>query len=239
MDTPTDPEILARNLRSVNDRLRAACTRAGRAISDVTLVAVTKNHPPEDVEALYQIGVTEIGENRIQEALPKGEAVSAPVSWHMIGHLQRNKARKALGLFSVFHSVESLSLAKVLDRVMSEDLPTSPASPLKIFVQVNVSGETRKSGLSPEEAEPFLAEVKERYPHIHPVGLMTMAPFEADPESARPHFAALRNLATKASEKSLLPDRPGLSMGMTNDFEVAVEEGATHIRVGSALFASP
>ncbi|MHC4777886.1 MAG: YggS family pyridoxal phosphate-dependent enzyme [Planctomycetota bacterium] len=231
--TTVPPERLEQNVRSVRKRISDACLRAGRSVESVKLVAVTKNRSAADVDALNALGIENVGENRVQEALQKKPAVQASVTWHMIGHLQKNKAGKALDLFSSLHSADSLALLRALDR-KRETL--GAGDPFPAFVQVNVSGETSKSGIPPEELAPFLEQAGS-LDRILIAGLMTMPPWSEDPEEARPHFRALVRIARDAVEGGLLPRDPGLSMGMTNDFEVAIEEGATVIRVGSAFFA--
>jgi pyridoxal phosphate enzyme (YggS family) len=226
---------LEANARRVLDRVEKALARAGREPGSVRVVAVTKNRPTSMVEALSALGVRDVGENRIQEALAKADSVTAPVTWHMVGHLQKNKARKALALFSSLHSADSVSLLTRLDRIL-EAPEGDPPVPFPAYVQVNVSGEGSKSGIAPGELEGFLRECS-GLSRVRIEGLMTMPPWSADPEKARPVFRELASLAAGAAERGILPTSPGLSMGMTNDFEVAVEEGATIVRVGSAFFA--
>ena len=224
-------EILKRNLEDVRQRMAAACGRAGRQPDDVALVAVTKTVGPEVIQALPALGATDIGENRVQDACAKHEALggSLGLRWHMIGHLQTNKVRHALPLFVLIHSVDSLHLAAEIDRRAE---PTGSVVP--ILVEVNVSGEGSKFGVRPADLVPLLCGLVE-LKQVRVEGLMAMAPFVDDPETTRPCFAALRELAAKARAATGLA-LPHLSMGMTQDFEVAIEEGATLIRVGTALF---
>ena len=233
VNAPTDAQdvILARNVDAVRSRLQAACRRAGRDPSSVLLLAVTKGRSAETAAALARLGVLDLGENRLHEAAGKAAAVAAPVRWHMIGHLQRNKAAKAAELFSALHSADSLALLEILHR----RLAGRAGPPFPVHVQVNVSGEGTKSGLAPGDVPAFLRATA-GLDSLRMAGLMTMAPFGDDPEDARPVFRALAALARDAAARGLLPDPPGLSMGMTQDFEVAVEEGSTVVRVGSALF---
>jgi pyridoxal phosphate enzyme (YggS family) len=231
----TDANSLETNVRAVRDRIGRACERAGRPRESVSLVAVTKNRSPGEVDALFAQGLVHVGENRVQEAVGKAEAVASPVTWHMIGHLQKNKANKALSLFSSLHSADAPALLRRIDGRLDAG-PPGPPVPFPVYIQVNVSGEEAKSGITPESLDAFLTEAA-GLPRIRVLGLMTMPPWTADPEEARPHFRRLAALAREAAERKLLPENPGLSMGMTNDFEVAIEEGATVIRVGSALFA--
>ena len=232
----TDANSLEVNVRAVRERIRRACERVGRPPESVSLVAVTKNRSPAEVDALFALGLRDVGENRVQEALGKATAVLSPVTWHMIGHLQKNKAGKALGLFSSLHSADSPDLLRKIDGRLNAAPSSGPPVPFPVYVQVNVSGEEAKSGIPAEGLIPFLSEAA-GLRRIRVLGLMTMPPWSADPEEARTHFRRLASLAQGAAERGLLPANPGLSMGMTNDFEVAVEEGATVIRVGSALFA--
>ncbi len=234
-EASVDPERIARNVSGIRRRLERACEKAGRDPGGVRLMAVTKNRPPEAVDLLFGQGVKDIGENRVQEALAKAPAVSSPVTWHMVGHLQKNKAGKAAGFFSSLHSAASTDLLAALDRRLAA-LPAPPPRPFPVYVQVNVSGEASKFGIEPGALTTFL-EAFERCPQLEAAGLMTIPPFSEDPEAARPFFQRLAALARDACEKGLLPSPPGLSMGMTNDFEVAVEEGATVVRVGTAFFA--
>ncbi|MBL7224418.1 MAG: YggS family pyridoxal phosphate-dependent enzyme [Candidatus Brocadiae bacterium] len=226
-----DEAALRRNLDDVWRRMAAACERAGRQIDDVLLVAVVKTVDVDTVRALQALGVTDVGENRVQQAQAKREALGGGLGlrWHMIGHLQRNKVRHALPLFEMIHSVDSVRLARAIDERAAGEGRRVP-----ILLQCNTSGEESKFGLSPA-ALPELLDAILPLEHVAVNGLMTMAPFVADPEETRPGFAALRELADQARVRTGLP-LPHLSMGMTQDFEVAIEEGATLVRVGSALF---
>lgn len=223
---------LARNLHAVNERLRAACLRAGRPVSDVTLIAVTKYAELDWVRALVDLGVHHLGESRPQQLAARVEALApAPLTWHMIGHLQRNKARRTLQSATWIHSVDSLRLLETLDQLAGE-LSVEP----KLLVEVNLSGEATKGGFSADELRrswPQICAVR----NVRIDGLMTMAALSDDPEEARPTFAGLRQLRDELLHLSPQGWTLGeLSMGMTNDFEVAIEEGATFVRIGSALF---
>ena len=211
--------------------MAAACERAGRPPDAVRLVAVVKTVEPEVVRALQAVGVMDVGENRVQEARRKHEALGGTLGlrWHMIGHLQTNKVRHALRLFEMFHSVDSVRLAEALDQRAAHEGKAVP-----VLLQCNTSGEESKSGVGPAQLRKLLDAVLP-LEHVRVKGLMTMAPFVDDPETVRPCFAALRELADKARAATGLP-MPHLSMGMTQDFEVAIEEGATLVRIGSALF---
>ncbi|MHC5035733.1 MAG: YggS family pyridoxal phosphate-dependent enzyme [Planctomycetota bacterium] len=231
----TPPERMAENLRTVMDRIARACDRSGRDPDSVRLVAVTKNRPPAAVDALYALGVHDMGENRVQEALAKAPSVVSPVRWHMIGHLQRNKAGKALSLFTSLHSADSLPLVQNMDRRLETAPPQVPC-PFPVYLQVNIAGEDQKSGMPPKALHAFLEETA-KLSRIQVQGLMTMPPWFEDPEAARPVFRQLASLGRDAAAQGLLPPSFGLSMGMTNDFEVAIEEGATVVRIGSAFFS--
>lgn len=222
---------IADNLQSVKTRIAAACARAGRSPDGVTLVAVTKTVSSAEVAELHRLGVRDFGENRVLDGLVRKNALAAPDSrWHMIGHLQRNKAAEALaGGFTRIHSVESDKLLDVLDRECARSGVRA-----EVLLEVNISGEDSKYGVTPERV-PALAEKAASLANIDLSGLMTMAPFTDNPEDARPVFRALAALRRNI-EQRLGRALPELSMGMTGDFEVAVEEGATLVRVGTALF---
>ena len=218
-------------LEEIGATVAAACGRAGRDPSEVEIVAVTKTHGPEVVREAWEAGLRMVGENKVQEAAWKQpQSVSGP-DWHLIGHLQKNKVRPALELFSTFHSVDSVSLIERIQRV-AEELGARP----NILLEVNMSGERSKDGMRPDDV-PAAVERALACPNITLEGFMTMAPFvPADKvEETRPVFAGLRELRD-AMEEEFGASFPRLSMGMTNDYRVAVEEGATWIRLGTALF---
>ena len=219
-------EILA----EVTARIDAACRRAGRNPSEVEIIAVTKTHGAEVVKEAWDAGLRVVGENKVQEAAWKKPASVTGPMWHLIGHLQSNKVRKALELFDFFHSVDSAALADRMNAI-AEDMGASP----HVLLEVNVSGEKSKSGMKPEEVRDVLTHIAEGCPRITVEGLMTMAPFSENPEDARPYFRRLRELRD-AMEKELGIGLPRLSMGMSGDYEVAVEEGATWVRLGTVLF---
>lgn len=197
-------------------------------------MAVTKSVSTEVAQGLVSLGQTDLAENRIQPALAKIEALGTGPVWHLVGHLQSNKVRKAMGRFAWIHSLDSLALLERIQRVLEEMRVASPG----LFLEVNVTGEASKSGFKPEEVQSVLAAAT-RFSSVKIVGLMTMARYDPDPETARPAFRALAGLRDDANLGSWYHDPlPHLSMGMTDDFEVAVEEGATWIRVGRALFKS-
>jgi pyridoxal phosphate enzyme (YggS family) len=224
-------DLLDRRLRQVEERLRAACQRAGRSRDAVTLVAVTKTVTPEIASLLPELGVLDLGENRPQELWRKGETLPKNVRWHMIGHLQRNKIERTLPLVTMVHSVDSLRLLQAL-----EEAAAARSTPLPVLLEVNASREASKSGFAPEQVH-GLVEAITSLKNVQVVGLMTMAAPVEDVERCRPTFAALRNLRERLRQE-LGPayPLPHLSMGMSDDFEIAVEEGATFVRVGSALF---
>jgi PLP dependent protein len=224
-------DLLTTRLQAVEERLQAACRRSGRARCAVTLVAVTKTLSVESAARVPELGLLDLGENRPQELWRKAAALPPSVRWHMIGHLQRNKVERTLPLVTLLHAVDSPRLLAALE----EEAAGQPA-PLPVLLEVNASREISKHGLAPEEV-PALAEKIASLRHIRVEGLMTMAAPVEEPEQCRPTFAALRELRDRL-RRELGPahDLPHLSMGMSNDYEVAVEEGATLVRIGSALF---
>ncbi len=214
------------NLRSVEDRIDKAARRSGRQRADITLVTVTKTRSVEEIREAIACGATDIGENYVQEAEQKYAQLGDAARWHMIGHLQRNKARHAVEVFSVVHSVDSAELARELGR-RAEKI----GKRVDVLVEVRVSGEETKFGVDPDKAVDLAGEIAE-VAGIRVCGLMGMAPFVENPEDARPYFRDLKRLWDK------LPDeqRLYLSMGMTADFEVAIEEGSNMVRIGTAIF---
>jgi len=221
---------IARRIAAVRSRITAAAARAGRDPETVTLLAVAKTHPPEAVAAAVEAGVTDVGENRVQEAAAKRPLVP-PARWHLIGPLQRNKAGRALETFDVIHTVDRPRLAERLERLLEERWPRRR---LPVLLEVNVGREPQKAGVLPEEAAE-LARLVAGLAHLELVGLMAIPPYDPRPEASRPHFAALARLRAEL-EQALGAPLPHLSMGMSHDFEVAVEEGATIVRVGTAIF---
>ncbi|MEK6609428.1 MAG: YggS family pyridoxal phosphate-dependent enzyme [Gemmatimonadota bacterium] len=217
------------DVEAVRARIAQAAARSGRTAEAVQVVAVTKGHPIERVRDAVALGFTDLGENRVQEALAKREAwPDAPVRWHLIGHLQRNKARLAVGRFALIHSLDSIRLADALELEAARRNLVQDA-----LVEVNVAREPQKSGAMPEEAEQIVAHAA-TLPHLRVNGLMTMAPLTDDAAVIRRTFAGLREL----KERLPAPGAPltELSMGMSNDFEIAIEEGATMVRLGTVLF---
>jgi pyridoxal phosphate enzyme (YggS family) len=232
---------LERNLESVRQRIAAAAVRAEREPDEVTLVAVTKTQPPEVIQAAYDLGVRCFGENRVEEAEGKAGALPPDSEWHMIGHVQSRKAKRVVPLFGIVHSVDSTKLARRLDRLCA-----GRSEPLPILLEFNVSGEESKYGFRAARwfvdgaaRQALLSAMVQitSLSHVKVLGLMTMAPIVPDPEDARPVFRRLRRLRDDLREGFPQVNWDHLSMGMTDDFEVAIEEGATLIRVGRAIFA--
>lgn len=226
---------LAERIAAVRDRVSESCRRAGRAPGAVRLVAVSKTRPAADIEAAAALGVTDFGENRIQEAASKLPGVQASITPHLIGHLQRNKARQAAALFPVIQSVDSVALAVRLNGMVIQGVVPPGGSPIRVLAQVDLAGEASKFGI-PESALPLALEEMSRLPGLQLSGLMLIPPFNPDPEAVRPWFVRLRELGRRFADGGLLPPDPDLSMGMSHDFEVAIAEGATTVRVGTAIF---
>jgi PLP dependent protein len=224
-------ETIAENLESVQGRIAAACARAGRATEGVRLLAVSKTYGPDAVREAAGCGQRLFGENRVQEAAAKIPACPGHLQWHLIGHLQGNKAAQAARLFDWVHSVDSEKLLEALDRHAAE-----AGRRLEVLVQVNVSGERSKSGLPPEAVPPLLARANDLRA-VEVRGLMTIPPLSEDPEKARSHFRALREWRDRWEAETGM-DLAELSMGMTHDLEVAIEEGATFVRVGTGIFGA-
>lgn len=228
-------ERVRQNLHAVLAEITAACQRAGRQPSEVMLLPVTKYAEVDYVRYLHSAGARDFGESTIQEATRKREALGdlTDLRWHLVGHLQRNKVGRALTLFETLHSLDSFRLAEALDRrgAGGERLP------LELFVEVNIAGEGTKMGIPPGEVLPFLGRLHSGT-SLAPAlaGLMTLAPRAENREDIRPFFRELRELRDRAVDAGLLPASAGLSMGMSGDFPVAIEEGATIVRVGSRLF---
>ena len=232
---------LESNLRSVQERIETAARRAGREPAGITLVAVTKTQSPAVIQATYDLGLRHFGENRVEEAEAKVEHLPQSITWHMIGHIQSRKAKRVVPLFDLVHSVDSVKLARGLDRASAER-----PEPLPVFLECNVSGEESKYGFSADawagdegQRELLFTAVKEilSLPNLKVLGLMTMASIVTDPEQARPVFVRLRQLRDELAKTFPQADWRHLSMGMSDDFEVAIEEGATLVRVGRAIFA--
>ena len=222
---------IARNVEQVRARVADACARVGRDPSEVLIVAVSKTFPPEAIREAVAAGIAHIGENRVQEAYQKFQALGRIATWHMVGHLQTNKVKRALEFFDWIHSVDSLHLAEEINK-RAERLGREFVD---VLVEVNTSGEASKYGVSPSEAAGLVEKI-DALPKVRVQGLMTIAPIVEDPEEARPYFVQLRELRDELLRKGAAESLPHLSMGMTDDFEVAVEEGATMVRIGRAIF---
>ena len=222
--------LIAANLERVRERIARAAERAGRRVEEVTIVAVSKTFPAEAIRAAYEAGLRQFGENRVQEwELKQPKLADLVATWHLIGHLQSNKARRAAKLFDRVDSVDSIELARKLDAFAAEE-----AKRLAVLIEVRLGGEETKSGVA-ETDLPALAEYIAALSDLELRGLMTIPPFLDEPERVRPYFRKLRELCADASRR-LGRDLPVISMGMSHDFEAAIEEGATEIRVGTALF---
>jgi pyridoxal phosphate enzyme (YggS family) len=230
---PVSEELRVR-LEEVRERIGRRAASAGRASEDITLIAVSKTHPPELLWQAIEAGVRDLGENRIQEADAKINEMGKPngTRWHLIGHLQANKARRAVALFDVIHSLDSVALALRLERLCAQQ----ERAELPVLIQVDLSGEETKSGAGEEEL-PELAAAIVACERLRLSGLMTLPPFFEDAERVRPYFRRLRELRDRLHQQKAFGEGRGeLSMGMSHDYEVAIEEGATMVRVGTAIF---
>lgn len=228
--------MLEKNLKSIQDKVKDACKRSGRHPEDVTLIAVSKTKPVSMLQEIYDLGIRQFGENKVQELTDKYEKLPKDISWHMIGHLQRNKVKYLIGKTTLIHSVDSLRLAEAIEAEAIEAEAAKKNCLVDVLIEVNVAGEESKFGISPEEVLPLVEQIA-RFRHIKIKGLMTIAPFVENPEENRIHFANLRKLSVDIAAKNI--DNVSmriLSMGMTNDYEVAIEEGATMVRVGTGIF---
>ena len=224
---------LCDRLTDVIGRINAAAVRAGRSANAITLISISKTHSSDRIRLAIDCGASDVGENRLQEAEPKITEVGRDrVRWHLVGHLQANKARKAIRLFDVIHSLDSIELAKRLDRLCVEE----KRDELPVLVQVNLGGEESKSGV--DERDVFdLVKAAEECERLKVIGLMSVPPYFEDPQEVRPFFTRLRQLRDELKSRGSFAGGMGeLSMGMTHDFEVAIEEGATMVRIGTAIF---
>lgn len=223
--------MVQENLMTVQSKIEAACKRSGRDPEEVTLIAVSKTKPIQMIQEAIEAGKKEFGENKAQEMKEKQETLSKDLKWHFIGHLQTNKVKYVVGRAALIHSVDSLHLAEAIEKESAKQNLVSD-----ILVEVNVAQEASKFGLKSEEVEQLIREIA-RFPHIHVCGLMTIAPYVEDPEQNRDIFCQLKKLSVDIATKNIDNiDMSVLSMGMTGDYEVAVEEGATHVRVGTGIF---
>ena len=215
---------LQHNLSVVEERIQKSCDRSNRRREEVALIAVTKTHSIETVKEAYDLGIRDFGENRVQELIKKKELLPQDIRWHMIGHLQSNKARYIAPFIHCIHSIDSIETAKELSKRAEQHSRT-----VDVLLEINVAGEATKEGIAISEAQEFSRLIFEEAASLRTCGLMTIAPFEGNTERIRPYFRELRTLRDKLKLREL-------SMGMSSDFEVAIEEGATMIRIGSGLF---
>ena len=225
MDTPTE------RLLAVQSTVVEAARRAGRRAEEVALVAVSKTHAPEDIREVAEAGQTTFGESRVQEAQAKIPLLGGQLHWHFIGHLQKNKIRAALPLFDLFHGVDSLETAEQFQRIAAED-----GHRPQVLLEVNVAGESTKFGFSPDAIKAQIEDLV-ALDRLEITGLMAMAPYDPEPEHARPFFQRLRELRDDLASAAGV-GLPQLSMGMSGDYAVAIEEGATIVRVGTAIFGT-
>jgi len=227
-------DTLRARVSAIRERITAAAQRVGRSADDITLIAVSKTHPASAIREAFALGVTHFGENRVQEWEGKRAGVhDLAGNWHLIGHLQSNKAARAARLFHSVDSLDDFALAQKLDRARAE---LGETQKLRVLIEVRVAPEESKSGVAPEHL-PALAEKIQSLEHLNFCGLMCIPPFLDDAEKVRPYFSDLRELNFRL-EQTLRKKLPILSMGMSHDFEVAIEEGATEIRIGTALFGT-
>lgn len=223
--------MIKENLAIVEDNIRKACEKAGRERSEVTLIAVSKTKPVSDIRQAMECGITVFGENKVQEIRDKTAEIKEPLSWHMIGHLQVNKVKYLPGVACMIHSVDNLKLAQEIEKQSAKhDLV------MDVLIEVNMAHEDTKFGLSPQEVIPFVKEISS-YEHLNIRGLMTIAPYTENPESNREYFKGLKGLKDEINALNIPRVKMDtLSMGMTGDYQVAIEEGATFVRVGTGIF---
>lgn len=232
-EPPAAYQTLAARLADVREKIHAAAGRCNRAVNEITLLAISKTHPAEAIRAGLELGITDFGENRVQEAEAKISEVGRHAArWHLVGHLQANKARRAVSLFDFIHSLDSPALAERLDRhCVAEGRVELP-----VLIQIDLGGEETKTGIEPRQL-PGLLDALTNCPRLRLLGLMTLPPYFENPDCARPYFKTLRDLRDELKVQGRFGENPGeLSMGMSHDFEIAIEEGATMVRVGTAIF---
>lgn len=223
--------MLCENLKKVEDNVDAACRKAGRSRDEVTLIAVSKTKPVEMLSTIYNQGIRDFGENKVQEMCDKMEQLPSDICWHMIGHLQTNKVKYIVGHTTLIHSVDSLHLAKEIEKQAEKKDVT-----VDILVEVNIAEEESKFGIHKEETYELVRQIA-ALPHVHICGLMTIAPYVENPEDNRMYFRGIRQLSVDIAEQNIdNVDMDVLSMGMTGDYMVAIEEGATIVRVGTGIF---
>ncbi len=222
---------LEHNINRVNLKIREAAERSGRRFEDINIVAVTKNVSKELIQSAVDSGIHVLGENRVQEACHKKDFIKGNVKWHLIGHLQRNKVKTAVQLFSMIQSVDSIELIKEIDKRARR------LNEIKdILIQINIGRESTKFGIDPDQTIDFIRAASQ-YQHVKVKGLMAIAPFDEDPENVRPYFQKMRHIFVKLTDLSLNNvEMKYLSMGMTNDFTVAIEEGSNMVRIGTGIF---
>ncbi|HEY6172414.1 MAG TPA: YggS family pyridoxal phosphate-dependent enzyme [Candidatus Kapabacteria bacterium] len=222
---------LREQLYRLEEEIENACMSGGRTRSDIKLLAISKTHSSDVVEEAFSLGLRDFGENRVQELIKKRDLLSTSIKWHLVGHLQSNKAKYIAPFIHLVHSIDSLETAiELSNRAVQNDRA------IDVLIEVNIAKEPSKHGVMAHEAERLLEGILRDAPNLHPKGLMTVAPFEDSPEHTRPYFRALRKLRDDLAKKHNHLTFRELSMGMTNDFDVAIEEGATIIRIGSGLF---
>lgn len=223
--------MLCENLKKVEDNVDAACRKAGRSRDEVTLIAVSKTKPVEMLSTIYNQGIRDFGENKVQEMCDKMEQLPSDIRWHMIGHLQTNKVKYIVGHTTLIHSVDSLHLAKEIEKQAEKKDVT-----VDILVEVNIAEEESKFGIHKEETYELVRQIA-AFPHVHICGLMTIAPYVENPEDNRMYFRGIRQLSVDIAEQNIdNVNMDVLSMGMTGDYMVAIEEGATMVRVGTGIF---
>ena len=223
--------MLCENLKKIEDNVDAACREAGRSRDEVTLIAVSKTKPVEMLSTIYNQGIRDFGENKVQEMCDKMEQLPSDIRWHMIGHLQTNKVKYIVGHTTLIHSVDSLHLAKEIEKQAEKKDVT-----VDILVEVNIAEEESKFGIHKEETYELVRQIA-ALPHVHICGLMTIAPYVENPEDNRMYFRGIRQLSVDIAEQNIdNVDMDVLSMGMTGDYMVAIEEGATMVRVGTGIF---
>jgi len=228
-----EKDELKKRLFDIQEKINKAALKANRDPSEINMVAITKNVDIEVIRNIQDLGISNFGENRIQELIRKSGEIKSPVTWHMVGHLQTNKVKKGINYFDYMHSLDSLHLAETLEEELAVLNKT-----INVLIQVNVSGEETKYGIKPQELKAFYGQVR-KYSHLKVIGLMTMAPEVKNPQGVRPVFKGLKELINNLRDSIDNNEKENfkhLSMGMSNDFEVAIEEGATFVRIGSALF---
>ena len=231
MQTTEQSKTLAKNYNAVKENIKKACEQAGRSQEEVTLLAVSKTKPVDMLMDVYHAGARDFGENKVQELVDKIPQLPSDIRWHLIGHLQRNKVKYIVDKVYLIHSVDSLRLAEEISREA-----VKKQVEVNILIEVNVAQEESKYGLKPEEVLPFIEEIAD-FSHIQIKGLMTIAPYVENPEDNRPYFKGIRQLSVDIKQENIdNVDMDVLSMGMTGDYMVAIEEGATLVRVGTGIF---